>query len=118
MNRLDAEPSGATDNATTFCQPWEAQAFALVVALQDRGVFTSTEWAVALGAEVHSDHAADDGHDYYEHWLTALEKLLAAKGIASATAVDRLAAAWERAAHATPHGKPIVLENDPRRSGS
>ncbi|TIT77568.1 MAG: nitrile hydratase accessory protein, partial [Mesorhizobium sp.] len=22
-------------------------------------------------------------------------------------------AAWERAAHATPHGKPILLENDP-----
>ncbi|TGV60741.1 nitrile hydratase accessory protein, partial [Mesorhizobium sp. M00.F.Ca.ET.149.01.1.1] len=25
-----------------------------------------------------------------------------------------LDAAWERAAHATPHGKPILLENDPR----
>ena len=24
-----------------------------------------------------------------------------------------MAAAWERAAHATPHGKPILLENDP-----
>ena len=29
--------------------------------------------------------------------------------------VDAVAAAWERAAHATPHGKPILLENDPQR---
>ena len=26
-----------------------------------------------------------------------------------------LAAAWRRAAHATPHGKPILLENAPQR---
>lgn len=96
-----------------FCEPWEAQAFALVVALQDRGVFTAAEWADALGKEVHADDAADDGHDYYEHWLGALEKLLAAKGIASPAAVGGLAAAWQRAAHATPHGQPIELANDP-----
>ena len=30
-------------------------------------------------------------------------------------ACDHLAAAWQRAAHATPHGKPILLENDPQR---
>ena len=57
--------------------------------------------------------AASDGSDYYEHWLAALEKLLAAKGVAATSEVDTLAAAWERAAHATPHGKPILLENDP-----
>ena len=43
----------------------------------------------------------------------ALEKLLAAKGVAAPPDVDRLAEAWQRAAHATPHGKPILLENDP-----
>ena len=39
--------------------------------------------------------------------------LLASKGLAAKADVDTLAAAWERAAHATPHGKPILLENDP-----
>lgn len=100
-----------------FREPWEAEAFALVVALQDRGVFTAVEWADALGKQVHGDHAAEDGHDYYEHWLAALESLLAAKGLASPEAVSDIAAAWQRAAHATPHGRPILLENDPRSSG-
>ena len=118
MSRHDAGSNGVADKSPSFCEPWEAQAFALVVALQDKGVFTAAEWAAALGAEVHSDHAAPDGHDYYEHWLAALEKLLAAKDIASAAAIDQLAAAWERAAQATPHGKPILLENDPHRRGS
>lgn len=101
-------------DAPAFCEPWEAQAFALVVALQDRGVFTAAEWAQALGAEVHQPDAADDGHDYYEHWLAALEKLLGDKGLTQPDNVDAIAAAWQRAAHATPHGKPILLENDPQ----
>jgi hypothetical protein len=43
--------------------------------------------------------------------------LLSARGIAGDAEVDALQAAWERAAHATPHGKPIVLGNDPERAG-
>ena len=69
----------------------------------------------ALSAEVKKPEAAADGHDYYDRWLAALEKLLVAKGVAQTPEVDALAAAWERAAHATPHGKPILLENDPQR---
>jgi len=103
--------------APIFAEPWQAQAFALVVALQDRGVFTSTEWAAALGDELHDESAAADGHDYYVHWFAALEKLVAAKGLAKAGAIDDLADAWSRAAHATPHGRPILLENDPERAG-
>lgn len=99
-----------------FAEPWQAEAFALVVALHERGLFTWAEWAEALSAEVKSPDAAGDGHDYYEHWLSALEKLLAAKGVAGRPEVDALAGAWQRAAHATPHGKPILLENDPERA--
>lgn len=101
-----------------FCEPWEAQAFALAVALQNRGLISAAEWAQALGAELHGDSAATDGHDYYEHWLRALEKLLSAKGIASLAQVESMSEAWRRAAQATPHGQPIRLENDPRRNGS
>lgn len=100
-----------------FEEPWQAEAFALVVALHQRGVFTWAEWANALSVEVNRPGAAADGHDYYEHWLAALEKLLSARGVAPMADVARLAAAWERAAHATPHGKPILLENDPQSVG-
>ncbi|MBW8907679.1 MAG: nitrile hydratase accessory protein [Mesorhizobium sp.] len=96
-----------------FSEPWQAEAFAMTVALHDKGLFSWSEWAEALSAEVKRPGAAIDGLDYYEHWLAALEKLLAAKGIAGKSEVDELAAAWERAAHATPHGKPILLGNDP-----
>ncbi len=101
-----------------FAEPWQAQAFALVVALHERGLFTWDEWANALSAEVKSPGAAPDGSDYYEQWLAALEKLLGAKGIAGAVEIDGLAEAWHRAANATPHGKPILLANDPLGGGS
>jgi nitrile hydratase accessory protein len=96
-----------------FAEPWQAEAFALTLALHEKGLFSWSEWADALSSEVKQPGAAEDGRDYYEHWLAALEKLLAAKGVAGTHEVDALAAAWERAAHATPHGKPILLENDP-----
>jgi nitrile hydratase accessory protein len=104
-------PAGIDEPA--FAEPWQAQAFALTVALHDKGLFSWSEWAAALSCEVRQPGAAPDGHDYYEHWLAALEKLLAARGAAMPADVDALAAAWQRAAHATPHGKPILLENDP-----
>ncbi len=105
----------AADDEPVFAEPWQAQAFALAVALNERGAFTWSEWADALSAELKAPHAAADGHDYYERWLAALETLLASKGMAGRNDVDSLAAAWERAAHATPHGQPITLENDPER---
>ena len=88
----------------------------MVMALHERRLFSWGEWADALSAEVNASDAAQDGSDYYDRWLQALEKLLAAKGVAAGAEVDALAAAWERAAHATPHGKPILLENDPLRN--
>lgn len=87
----------------------------MVVALNERGLFSWSEWADALSAEVKSPDAAQDGSDYYDRWLRTLEKLLTAKNVAGGDEIDALAAAWERAAHATPHGKPILLENDPER---
>jgi nitrile hydratase accessory protein len=99
-----------------FAEPWQAQAFALVVALQNAGVFTAEEWAQALGAEIREAVAAGgcrDGSDYYERWCEALEHLLIDKGLASHRSVDALAASWVRAAEATPHGEPILLANDP-----
>ncbi|QPC95201.1 nitrile hydratase accessory protein [Mesorhizobium sp. INR15] len=101
----------ANVDTPVFAEPWQAEAFAMTVALHDKGLFSWGEWADALSAQVKKPEAAADGHDYYEHWLAALETLLASKGVAPTAEVDALAEAWERAAHATPHGKPILLEN-------
>lgn len=119
MSRLDAPGSRATlppeiKNPSPFSEPWEAQAFAMVVGLHQEGVFSWSEWAAALSAELKQPDAAIDGTDYYECWLRALEHLLGKKRIADAGQIETVAAAWARAAHATPHGQPILLENDPQ----
>ena len=43
-----------------FREPWEAQAFAMALALQQRGLFTWSEWAATLGAEIKRAQAAGD----------------------------------------------------------
>ena len=117
LGNAASAPATSVHDAPVFAEPWQAEAFALVVALHERGLFSWAEWAEALSREVKQPGAAADGSDYYEHWLRALEILLAAKGVAATSDVDRLSAAWQRAAHATPHGKPILLENDPGPGG-
>jgi nitrile hydratase accessory protein len=98
-----------------FREPWEAQAFAMAVVLQQRGLFTWSEWAAVLGEEIKRAQRAGDpdtGETYYRHWLAALERLVAEKGIASEENQGRYRDAWERAAERTPHGTPIELEPD------
>ena len=106
------------DGAPVFREPWEAQAFALTLALHERGLFAWSEWAQALSEEIRrADAEGDpgDGSTYYRHWLSAIERLAAAKGLTSEDALAERRAAWDRAARATPHGAPILLENDPVR---
>lgn len=104
------------DGGPVFAAPWEAQAFAMTLALHERGLFSWKEWAAALAAEIRRAQAAgdpDDGSTYYRHWIAALERLVAEKDVASEAALAERRAAWDRAAHATPHGAPILLENNP-----
>jgi nitrile hydratase accessory protein len=109
--RADLPPGPAEP---VFSEPWQAEAFAMTVLLHERGLFSWTEWAAALSAEVNKPGVAANGSDYYDCWLRALEALLAAKGAALPRDIEQMAEAWQRAAHATPHGKPILLKNDPQ----
>ena len=95
-----------------FREPWEAHAFAIAVRLHEQGLFTWPQWAAALADEVAADADTDAGGSYYEHWLGALERLVAETGAASAEALHETREAWRRAAHRTPHGAPIELEPD------
>lgn len=102
-------PSLSADaDGPVFSAPWQAQAFAMAVELHAGGRFTWPEWAGALAAEI-AAAGPSDTEDYWQHWLSALEKLVAAKGLASADELAKRHEAWERAAEATPHGRPIVL---------
>jgi nitrile hydratase accessory protein len=95
-----------------FREPWEAQAFAIAVTLQARGLFTWGEWASALGEEIKRAQAAGDpdtGETYYRHWLATLERMVAQKGVSDPATLARYRDAWDHAADRTPHGTPIEL---------
>ena len=96
-----------------FREPWEAQAFAMTLALYRRGLFTWPEWAAALGAEIKRAQASGrpryaatpitgTGSPRSNGWLPRR---------ASPTPADlsRYRDAWDRAADRTPHGTPIEL---------
>jgi nitrile hydratase accessory protein len=107
------------DDGPVFRAPWEAHAFAMALALHQRGVFSWSEWAAALAAEIKRAQASGDpdgGETYYLHWLATLEKLVADKGVASAQTLDRTRDAWDRAADRTPHGMPIELKPEDFRA--
>jgi nitrile hydratase accessory protein len=102
-----------------FREPWEAQAFALAVSLNERGLFTWKEWAATLGDEIKKAQAAGDpdtGETYYRHWLATVERIVAEKGLAEPRNLARTRDAWERACARTPHGTPIELRPDDFRA--
>jgi nitrile hydratase accessory protein len=109
----DAVPGLPRDaDGPVFAEPWEAQAFALAVALHEGGLFTWPEWADTLAGEIRRAREAGDpdtGETYYRHWLAALERLVAQKAVADPATLARYADAWGRAADRTPHGTPIEL---------
>jgi nitrile hydratase accessory protein len=109
----DAVPGIPRDReGPVFRQPWEAHAFAMALALHERGLFTWTEWTATLAGEIKQAQARGDpdtGDTYYRHWLAALEHLVAEKAAADPPTLARYRAAWQRAALRTPHGSPIAL---------
>ena len=90
-----------------FAAPWQAHAFALTLALHERGVFSWPQWTAALAATIARAQARgepDDGHTYYHHWLDALKALLQERGLADAATLHALEHAWEDAAARTLRG--------------
>jgi hypothetical protein len=109
----------------------------MTVLLHQQGLFTWTEWAQALSAQIaagqapqvtvgqgsstpvdtlqaYSAQMATQAPEtpYYQHWLAALEQLVAAKGLSSHEELTRYQRAWETAAHRTPHGMSIDLQSE------
>ncbi|WP_422375571.1 nitrile hydratase accessory protein [Roseibium sp.] len=117
MTSRDARPQAQApslpldqDGGPVFSAPWEARVFAMTLQAHQAGLFSWSEWADTLGAELAGDgDGSGEPLGYYDHWLTAFEKLLTAKGIAGAGQLSDLRTAWDEAARATPHGQPIEL---------
>jgi len=102
-----------------FKEPWEAKAFAMVLRLHERGLFSWVEWAAALSDEIGAARAAGEagsGDTYYRHWLQALETMVARKGAARGEELAASRHAWALAAARTPHGSPIELRPEDLRA--
>jgi nitrile hydratase accessory protein len=100
------------EGGPVFAEPWQAQAFALAVKLSEQGHFTWKEWAASLAEELQAAAKRgepDDGSRYYEHWLTALERLVTAKGLTDQSTLLTRREAWAEAYRTTPHGTPVEL---------
>ncbi len=115
-------PRGA--DGLVFPAPWAARAFAMAVALNQRGVFAWSEWAESFGAELRRPErqVSTDPEDYWRVWLATLEAILRRKQVAGTADLRALQEAWRHAAQATPHGSEIRLpagsqaEREPRNS--
>ena len=97
-----------------FREPWEAQAFAMAVALHQRGLFTWKQWAEALARVIKRPETA--ALPYYEQWLVALEALVSEHRLIGEQELAARREAWRAAAARTPHGQPIVLPQETKHS--
>ena len=100
------------ENGPVFAEPWQAQAFAIAVQLSAEGYFTWPEWTTALGAQLQvavECGEPDDGSRYFEHWLAAIEHLVAEKKLTDLNALRERKEAWVDAYRHTPHGRPVEL---------
>jgi nitrile hydratase accessory protein len=105
----DMGPIPYEKDEPVFHEPWEGRVFALNRAL---GAFR--KWrAAALADELKAAEKRgepDDGSHYYEHWLSALERLVVEKGLTDPEAMLQRKDAWTEAYLHTPHGKPVELD--------
>jgi nitrile hydratase accessory protein len=110
INDLPALPRDK--EGPVFNEPWEAHAFALTVRLSEAGRFSWPEWTAFLSQEIRTAEVRgepDRGQHYYRHWLAALERLCAEKGLVTGADRDRRKEEWRQAYLHTPHGQPIEL---------
>ena len=83
--------------------PAEARAWAMAVALRERGLISAEDWERGLAGADDPEAAA----------LVALERLAVKRGLTDPAALARRRDDWRRAAERTPHGRPVELGRQP-----
>jgi nitrile hydratase accessory protein len=114
---ISGTPGG--DGEAAFREPWELRAFALAVAAYHAGQYEWSEFQLSLIASIRRWEAegAEEGSEpwsYYEHWLTALETVLAGNGLLSEANLDErtraVLATPRNANHHEAHREPIAID--------
>jgi nitrile hydratase accessory protein len=99
-----------------FAEPWELRAFAMAVAAYHEGHYEWSEFQLSLIESIRSWEAGsgDEPWSYYQHWLEALENVLAASGaLSDSVALDertrRVLATPRNAGHHEAHREPVAV---------
>jgi nitrile hydratase accessory protein len=104
---LDGPAAPPRDNGElVFTRPWESRAFGMAVTLHDAGVFSWPQFQAALIARILEWESTRTGSwSYYQHWLGALEDVLADAGAVRTDEITERAHALSRrpTGHDHPH---------------
>jgi len=91
---LDATGAAAPprrNGELVFAAPWESRLFGLTMSLHEAGRFEWEEFRQLLMAEIgawEEQHGVEAEYSYWERWRGALEKLLASRGLCSASELE------------------------------
>jgi nitrile hydratase accessory protein len=124
VEALVTQLPGGRPGEHAFNEPWEIRAFAIAVAAYDKGQYEWSEFQLSLIESIRQweqggqDPAAEPW-SYYEHWLTALETVLAGSGLLSESLLDErtkaVLATPRNANHQHAHREPVAV--DPAAAG-
>jgi nitrile hydratase accessory protein len=100
LHRLLRDLDGAAavprkNGELVFESPWQGRVFGMAVALSEQGLFPWEEFRQTLIAEVSAADARGGEFRYYDAWLAAFERVLAAHGVVNATELEETAFQFE-----------------------
>ena len=113
--RVEALVCDLPGGEQSFDQPWELRAFAMAVAAYHSGKYEWSEFQLSLIKSIKQweDGSAGEPWSYYEHWLTALETVLADNGVLSGASLDdrtrAVLAVPSNANHHEAHREPVAV---------
>ncbi len=107
-----AMPDGDAADGPAFDEPWQAQAFSIVVHLHRQGRFTWSEWVAIFSDEIKAS-PQQPGESvnaaYYRQWLAAMETLVDRLSLVTPGQIDLRSQEWRQAYLNTPHGEAVAL---------
>lgn len=118
--RVEALVAELPGEQRSFEHPWELRAFAIAVAAYHNGRYEWSEFQLSLIDSIRRWEAegGPEPWSYYEHWLDALETVLAGNGVLSDAALDdrtkAVLATPRTANHHEAHREPVAIDRASR----
>ncbi len=82
-----------------FQAPWEARAFGLAVALNEKDLYKWREFSSQLASEIAAAEQNSDPSSYYARWVASLEELVIDRGLISREQLDARTAEYASGIH-------------------